>query len=106
MIIVGRMRERVTVQAPTDVQNAFGEATLQWKTLGTVWAQVKNLTARDYFAAQQAGTLATHRVLMRRFPPLTPQCRLLWRGRILEISSISEIEDRREHELFAKELVA
>lgn len=106
MIITGRMRERVTIERPEDVQNQFGEATLQWKTLGTVWAQVTNLTARDYFAAQQAGTLATHRVLIRYFADLTTQCRFVWRGRIMEITSISIQEDRREHEVFAKEVVA
>lgn len=106
MIISGRMRERVTVQRPVDVQSTFGEATLEWETMSTVWAQVRNLTARDLFAAQQAGTLATHRILMRFFVGLTPQCRLIWRGRIMEITSIIEGEDRREHELFAKEKVA
>lgn len=105
MIISGRMRERVEIQKPADVQNQFGEATLQWTTLGTVWAQVKNLTARDFFAAQQAGTLATHRILIRFFPQLTTQCRIVWRGRIMEITSINEGEDRREQELFAKESV-
>lgn len=105
MIIAGRMRERVTIQKPADVQNQFGEATLQWNTLGTVWAQVTNLTARDYFAAQQAGTLTTHRVLIRFFKDLDHQCRFIWRGRVLEITSILIQEDRREHEVFAKEVV-
>jgi SPP1 family predicted phage head-tail adaptor len=99
------MRERVTIQRPTDKQSQFGEATLEWESLATVWAQVRNLGARDYFAAQQAGTLATHRILMRFHPQLTAQCRLVWRGRIMEITSVLESEDRREHEVLAKEVV-
>jgi SPP1 family predicted phage head-tail adaptor len=105
MIISGRMRERVTVQRPMERQSPSGEATLEWQTVSTVWAQVRNLTARDYFAAQQAGTLATHRILMRFFNGLTPDCRMIWRGRTMEITSISEGEDRREHEVFCKEEV-
>lgn len=100
------MRERVTIQRPTDKQSQFGEATLEWETVATVWAQVKNLGARDYFAAQQAGTLATHRILLRFHPQLTTVCRLLWRGRVMEVTSIIEAEDRREQEILAKEVVA
>ena len=105
MIISGRMRERVTVLAPADVQSTTGEATLDWAPVRTVWAQARNLTGRDYFAAQQAGTLTTHRFLMRFFDGLQPTYRLLWRGRTMEITSIIEAEDRREHEVFAREVV-
>lgn len=103
MIISGRMRERVTVQRPVDVQSTFGEATLEWETLGDVWAQVTGLSARDYFAAQQAGTLTTHRVYIRFYAGIDPTYRLIWRGRKLEIISVLEREDRSMHEILAKE---
>lgn len=103
MINSGRMRERVTIQRPTDRQNPFGEATLEWETLGEVWAQVTNISARDYFAAQQAGTLTTHRVLIRFYAGMDAAWRLVWRGRIMEVVSVLEREDRRVHEILARE---
>lgn len=106
MIDSGRMRERVTLQRPVDRQNEFGEATLEWEEAAVVWANVMNLTARDYFAAQQSGTLATHRITIRHYADIQPTWRILWRGRMMEITSISEREFRRLHEIIAKEVVS
>ena len=105
MIDSGKMRERVALQRPVDRQNEFGEATLEWEEVAVVWANVMNLTARDYFAAQQSGTLATHRITIRYYAVIKPTWRMLWRGRLLEITSIAEREFRRLHEIIAKEVV-
>lgn len=106
MIVSGRFRERVTILKPVEVQNPFGEATLNWESLGSVWANVMNLSAADYFAAQQAGTLASHRITMRFFPGMSPVFRLVWRGRTMDVVSVCEREQRSLHEVLAKEDVA
>ena len=106
MINSGQMRERVTVQRPVDRQSTFGEATLEWEDVADVSASVFNVRAADYFAAQQAGALVTHKVRIRFLPELTYQCRLIWRGRVMEIASIMERETRAIHEILAREDVS
>jgi SPP1 family predicted phage head-tail adaptor len=106
MIVSGRLRERVTILKPVEEQNPFGETTLSWVSLSDVWASVTNLSASDYFSAQQAGTLASHRVTIRFFPGMSPTYRLVWRGRTLDIVSVNERESRSLHEIIAKEEVA
>jgi SPP1 family predicted phage head-tail adaptor len=69
----------------------------------TVYASIMGVRASDYFAAQQAGALVTHRIRIRFFPSLTHQHRLLWRGRVMEISSVLERENRSIHEILARE---
>lgn len=103
MIATGPMRERVTIQAPAGQQNPFGEATLAWTDVATVWASVMGVRASDYFAAQQAGVVITHKIRIRLFPGLTDKNRLIWRGKVLEISSVLEREMRTIHEILAKE---
>jgi SPP1 family predicted phage head-tail adaptor len=98
------MRERVTVQRPVDKQSAFGEATLVWEDVATVYASVMGVRAADYVAAQQAGVLVTHRIRIRFFPGITHQHRLLWRDRVMEISSVLERETRSIHEILAREV--
>ena len=97
------MREKVTIQAAASQQSAFGEATIEWQDVATVSASVMGVRAVDYFAAQQAGVLVTHRIRIRFFPGLTHQHRLLWRDRVMEISSILERETRAIHEILARE---
>ena len=103
MIHSGSMRERVTIQKPVESQSSFGETTLSWEDEGTVYASVMGVRASDYFAAQQAGVLVTHRIRIRFFPGITHQHRLLWRGRVMEISSVLEREARSLHEILARE---
>lgn len=100
---IGLMRERVTIQAPIDQQNPFGEATVEWQDVAEVWASVVGVSVRDYFSAQQSGVLVTHRIFIRAYPNLTHQHRLVWRGRQLEITSILEREMRSVYEILARE---
>jgi SPP1 family predicted phage head-tail adaptor len=100
---IGLMRERVTIQAPVDQQNPFGEATVEFQTVGEVWASVAGVSVRDYFAGQQSGVIVTHRIFLRAYPGLTHQHRLMWRGRELQITSILERENRTIYELLARE---
>jgi SPP1 family predicted phage head-tail adaptor len=97
------MRERVTIQKPVESQSSFGEATISWVDEGTVYASVMGVRAADYFAAQQAGVLVTHRIRIRFFPGITHQHRLIWRDRVMEISSVLEREARSIHEILARE---
>jgi SPP1 family predicted phage head-tail adaptor len=103
MINSGSMREQVTIQKPVEQQSSFGETTLTWVDESTVYASIMGVRASDYFAAQQAGALVTHRIRIRFFPSLTHQHRLLWRGRVMEISSVLERENRSIHEILARE---
>ena len=100
---IGLMRERVTIQAPIEQQNPFGEATIEYEVAAEVWASIAGVSTRDYFSAQQSGVLVTHRIFIRAYPGLTHQHRLIWRGRKLEITSILERENRSVYELLARE---
>lgn len=104
MIISGLMRERVTIQRPVEQQSAFGEASVTWEDMGTVWASVNGLSSREVLQAQQANAIITHKIRIRAFPGLTHQHRLLWRGRQLEIASVQEREVRTIHEIMAREV--
>jgi len=104
MIRAGLMRERVTVQAPSESRNMTGEATLAWQDVGEVWASVDGLSSREVLQAMQANAIASHKVRMRFFPSISHEHRLLWRGRNLEIASVTERENRTMHEILVREV--
>lgn len=98
------MRERVSLQAPQEMRSPTGEATLSWVTQDTVWASVDGLPARDVLQAQQSNVIASHKVIIRHRADVTPQYRLLWRGKTLEIASVSERDNRTRLELLVHEV--
>lgn len=104
MVDTRQMRERLTVQSPHERQNPFGEASLEWQDEGEVWASVQGLSSREMLMAQQSDAIITHKVRMRFFPGITHKHRLVWRGRTLEIASLTERETRTVHEILAREV--
>lgn len=105
MIRPGEMRERVTIQAATQTANALGETTLSWADVSTVWASVNGVSANEALQYGQQSTTVTHRVRMRYQSTLTSQNRLVWRGRILNIVSLLEYQNRSEHVATCEEQV-
>jgi SPP1 family predicted phage head-tail adaptor len=101
----GTLRDRVTVQQATENRNRLGESISEWATFTEVWASVQGVSAREFLLAGQQQVEVSHRVKMRYLNGLTPQMRLLWRGRTLEIISILEHENRSVHELICQESV-
>lgn len=105
MIDIGRMRERVTIKAPTEVRSRSGETTLNWDTtVATVWANVGGLSSRDILQAQQANVIATHRMRIRFRDDVTHLHRIVWRGKTMEIASVVDRGGRDTLEILAREV--
>ena len=105
MIDPGRLRERVTIQSATEARNAMGETTQTWGTYAERWASVQGISAREFLLSGQQQTEISHRVRLRYVDGLTSTMRVLWRGRVLEIASALEHNNRSEHELLCTERV-
>lgn len=105
MIDIGKYHERVTILSPTETRSFSGESTLSWDTtLATVWAQVDGLSTRDILQAQQANVIATHRIRIRYRSDVTHLHRVVWRGRTMELSSVTERGNRSYLEMLAREV--
>ena len=104
MINAGRLNERVTLQAPTEIRSPMGEVTLSWASAGTVWANVEGMSSRDILQAQQANVIATHRIIMRFRASVNIQYRIVWRDKTMEIASATERQNRTMMELLVREM--
>lgn len=100
----GRLRHRVTIQNAVEARNAYGEAIKTWSTVATVYASVEPIRGREMFDAEQVQSEVTHRVRLRYRPGLTSQMRLLFNGRMFEIQTVINVNERnREVQLMCKE---
>lgn len=104
-MIIGQMRERVSIKSQTEVRSPSGETTFSWDTtVATVWASVNGLSSRDILQAQQANVIATHRIRIRYRVDVTHTNRLVWRGRTMEIAAVVERDNRTALEILAREV--
>lgn len=101
---IGQLRHRLEIQEKKSVKDEWGNQVSEWFTVATAWAAIEPIRGEEYWAAgaQQGETI--HRVTMRYVPGVTPEHRLLFGDRILEIESTLNLEERsRLLELLCKE---
>lgn len=95
----GPLDRRVTLQRPTEVQDAAGAVTLTWADEATVWAGRRDIRAREYVAADTtlADTEAVFTIRWRS--DVMPRWRLLEGARIYDITGTAELGRRDGLEL-------
>jgi SPP1 family predicted phage head-tail adaptor len=98
----GQMRERILIEAPTNVRDGTGGQTTTWAPIahggGTLWA--RKLTEKGLEAFAGAALLGKAEVAfaIRYWPThgLTQMHRFTFAGRIYNIASVVESEHRTE----------
>src|SRR5882672_8743430 len=101
----GRLKTRLTIQAPDETDDGQGGVTRSYTTLTTAWAQVMPFSARGGGADVQAdaeGATVKYRILLRSNFILTLQHRLVDGARIYRIAAIRDADDRRFIEIDAE----
>lgn len=89
----GDFRHRVTIQSSTETEDGYGGVSLSWSDDFTIWARVRPQAGRERFdAEQQEGTFYTHVIEARYRTDITTEQRATWDGRILDITSVQNVE--------------
>ena len=107
MIGAGVRDRRVTIQEKAVSTDTIGNQTDLWVTIATVWAAVSPLKGREYWAARQVNAETTIKVTILYRRGVTPEHRLLYGSRVLEILEIINTNERNEElVLLCKEVVS
>ena len=105
----GLMRHRVTIQQPTLLPDGMGGGTYTWSNVATVWANVTTTNPASSLnieeqTSDQFRSVQYYIVVMRYRGNLQTNMRLIYRGRVLQILSIVDINERQwELRLYCRE---
>jgi SPP1 family predicted phage head-tail adaptor len=88
------LRHRVEIQTLTVVYDEMGAPSKEWVTVGAAWAAVEPVSGREYWAAAAVQAETTVKVTMRYLPGITPYHRLLFKGKLYDIQSVINTEER------------
>lgn len=91
----GDLRERVELQTATQTRDAIGGIVMTWATTATLWAKVEQMSAREQWHREQLRASAGWRVTIRHRTGVTTKQRVVWAGRTLEITGVTDIEQKR-----------
>lgn len=93
---LGRMRERVTFEAFTGMDDGLGGMTRGWRRVANGWAAIEMVAMKEEAAAQQHIRAIAYRLVARKPPGLNPAWRVRWRNRLLGITALADVEGRPE----------
>jgi len=95
--VVGDLRRRVDLQAPTDSIDSYGQAIRTWETYATVWASVVSTPGSEPQSALMQSSVTTYTVTMRYRTDVLPIHRMIYGEVTLNIVGLSTIEGVNKH---------
>lgn len=100
-----RLRHIITLQKPVPKPGRISGNEVIWEDhLKDIHAAVEPYRGREYFYSQQVQSESTLRVRLRWYPDITPDMRIMYAGRVLNIVSVIDPEEaHRELQLMCKE---
>lgn len=103
---IGRLRHRITLMRQVNEINDYGATITKWESVATVWAEVKPLSGREYFSAQQVQSEITTQIWLRHLDGIKPSMRVKFGKRFLEIVAVLNTQERSVSlQLMCKEAV-
>ena len=102
----GLLRHKVQVQSKTEEADAHGQMIETWTTQGYAWANIVPESTVEVINGDRIDARRTHRIQIRWFQGMSPRHRLLHDGRVLNVRSVLNVQERnRDMELVAVEVV-
>lgn len=96
-LAAGRMNQRITIEEKTSTRSSTGAEVVTWTPVAEVWARVEPIRGNEFFAAGQMQDATDHRVTIRYRSGITREQRVVWRGELMDIVSVIDVNARREN---------
>ena len=91
---IGKLRHRITLLRQVNEVNDYGASTQTWKRVATVWADVRPVSGREYFSAQQVQSEVTTQIWLRHIEGIKPTMKVKFGEREFEILSVLNTQER------------
>jgi SPP1 family predicted phage head-tail adaptor len=102
----GDLRNRITIQDKTVVQNTFGEEDITWTDVATVYAAIEPLRGREFLDSKMATAEVTTKIRIRERDGIRPEMRVVHGSTVYDIRAVIHVETRqREMQLMCQEYI-
>lgn len=91
---IAKLRHRIVLQEHISSRDSFGAELKTWSDKSKVWASIEPLSGKEYFAVQQVNAEVNTKITIRYRTGIKPTMRVLFEGRVFEILSILNTEEK------------
>lgn len=91
---IGRLRHRLTLEAPVTEEEEIGGRNVTWSPVATVWAAIETVNGNETGALGQTDARLFHRIIIRHRADIGPAMRLTKGARVFEILGVRDPDGR------------
>jgi SPP1 family predicted phage head-tail adaptor len=100
----GMFKHPILLLKPEIIKDDLGQEDIQWTEFKTLWAAIKTMQGREYFAAAATHSENTSRFIVRYTEDIDSSMKFLFKGKTHEIISvINDDEANKTLTIIAKE---
>jgi SPP1 family predicted phage head-tail adaptor len=92
---IGALRERLTLEAPSRVDDGGGGATITWIEVAILWARIVPRSGSESHELDRIAGKASHDVTIRHRGDVSPEKRFRLGGRVFDIRAAFDPDGRR-----------
>lgn len=92
---ISDLRERVTIERPVESLDSMGGRARIWEHVATIHAAVTGRFGEERFARGIEAATINYRIIIRFRQDVDASCRILWRGKRLDVTAAYDAEGRR-----------
>ena len=95
MTRVSDLRERITIERPVESLDSMGGRARSWEVVASVHAAVTGRSGAERFAQGIEAATVNHRIIIRFRRDVDAACRILWRGKPLDVTAAYDADGTR-----------
>ena len=84
----GILNKRITIQQNVETDNGRGGFTESWEDVGTYWAEIKPLFAKQIFEYRSLNVHATHQIKVRANVIIDEDDQIIYGSRTFEVLTV------------------
>jgi SPP1 family predicted phage head-tail adaptor len=92
----GNLRNYITIQQSTEIQDENLELIFSWSTFVLCWAEILPLVGREYWTARQSLAETTGKIRIRYIAGVTAKMRVTDGSKTYDIEAVIDVENRHE----------
>jgi SPP1 family predicted phage head-tail adaptor len=84
----GKLNRRITIQQQATTQDEYGQPVETWTTFAEVWAEIRDMTGKEYFAAQATQNAVQTKITIRYRAGIVPAMRVVHGADVYNIEAV------------------
>lgn len=94
--MAGRLRHRVTLEAPVETDDGAGGVILNWSAILSLWAEVRVVSGSEQLVFGRSHAARMTKVIVRYRHDITNDMRFRFGTRIMEIRQVADPEGLKQ----------